>query len=95
MAFDQADEAIVPADGDMEEGFRPALAAAWPIVPAGPIVPVAVAAAAVVSNVEGFRHLKVYFDNFSHTSGRQRAFCHCAVHAPGCRVYVFVDVYPL
>ena len=35
---------------------------------------------------------KIYFDNFSHESGKLRAFCQCPQHRDKiCRLYLFVD----
>ncbi|CAE7532602.1 unnamed protein product [Symbiodinium sp. CCMP2592] len=50
----------------------------------------------VQSRVPGLEGLTVYFDNFTHQSGRRRAFiaCGCAAHKGQCRRYVFVTDYP-
>ena len=33
---------------------------------------------------------KIYFDNYSHTSGHLRAFVQCRVHKHQCRLYRFM-----
>ena len=59
-----------------------------------PIVPVVKVGAPLECKVDGFTHLKAYFDGWTHVSGRQKAFCHCDNHHPRCRLYVFVDDSP-
>ena len=46
----------------------------------------------VMSKIPGQDQIKVYFDNYTHQSGRLRAFCQCPKHGKKCRLYVFVDV---
>ncbi|CAE7229448.1 IREH1 [Symbiodinium sp. CCMP2592] len=46
----------------------------------------------VMSKIPGLDQVKVYFDNYTHQSGRLRAFCQCPKHGKKCRLYVFVDV---
>ena len=46
----------------------------------------------VMSKIPGQDQVKVYFDNYTHQSGRLRAFCQCPKHGKKCRLYVFVDV---
>ena len=43
--------------------------------------------------VAGMTHLRVDFDNYSHTSGDLRAFLNCGCH-DGCRTYQFVKNFP-
>ena len=45
----------------------------------------------VTSRVPEHDGLKIYFDNYTHQSGRLRAFCQCPKHGKKCRLYVFVD----
>ena len=62
--------------------------------PPAMIGPGAMSEKSIVCKVPGFRPMNVCLDNFTHSSGRRRAFIHCSLHKPRCRLYVFLDDFP-
>eukprot|EP00959_Pyramimonas_sp_CCMP1952_P474641 9503780-Pyramimonas_sp.AAC.1 len=55
------------------------------------VVPVVGHEQPVQCKVDGYKNVTVYFDSFTHASGRQRVFVHCRKHSNNCRRYFFVD----
>ena len=89
------DEAGIPAaeaEGAEAEGCGGGVLASGSIPT--PIVPVVDPGPSVPCQIEGWTHLKVHFDRWVHSSGRQRAFIACKKHNGDCRRYQFVDNFP-
>lgn len=79
------DLGVIEPDDVADVAVPPAIALAAPLVPVVlPEPPIA------------YKHWSVHFDNYSHSSGYQRAFVGCALHGANgrCRRYQYVRNFP-